>query len=501
MKVFFWTAYSRLRQPPPARAPQAVPVLLAVLLSCSSAFFFPNGSSLADNINSKRLHDLWRGRETDPAVTLKSVESWIATLGPAPTHLRNELDSLKAQLLAKDGRFDEAQKLSSKLILLEPAHAPYEISHAHILFQRQLRKEALDHINRALVIDPNSAVGYMLRAEIAIRSGRAGDAIKDVKTCLRLGSPTDTQLYLRAANFYLAYGYLDDAQKVLDRWLPEHPELRHGWELLGQVQLRRHQYEKAADAFKQAALAENSSASYAIAACNLEPLKPDLALEYAHKAIRMNPGHSGAYHALGVILVSRQQNEMALSNFCKAIDIEPTLADYWISRADCHAILGHKLAALADSEQALKLKPNNPAYKLSCARYQYHLGHYSTVIELATQVIEAEPTQGEAYSLRARSLCQRGNYYDAVDDYTTANIVSPQDVQFLLARADAYLVLRLPTNALDDLNTILRRHPDYFLALELRTRLLRQLGYNALAEKDESHLQKLRAKEANKLKR
>ena len=91
--------------------------------------------------------------------------------------------------------------------------------------------------------------------------------------------------------------------------------------------------------------------------------KYDLALSDYSKAIEINPNYAEAYNNRGFLYSYQQKYELALADVNKAIDINPNHAEAYANRGLLYAILGQPEKVKIDLQQAaiLFLQQNNMA--------------------------------------------------------------------------------------------------------------------------------------------
>ena len=141
--------------------------------------------------------------------------------------------------------------------------------------------------------------------------------------------------------------------------LSEYDGLSHG--LLGNVYLRWRQHEKAIAAGKRAVELEPNGAQvhqYLGYILNYAG-RPDEAIGYTNKAIRLNPFPSfWLYRDMGHIYLLKGQYEKALPEFKKALQLAPKSHSphFWLSVN--YILLGREEEARASADKALALFPN-----------------------------------------------------------------------------------------------------------------------------------------------
>jgi tetratricopeptide (TPR) repeat protein len=121
------------------------------------------------------------------------------------------------------------------------------------------------------------------------------------------------------------------------------------------------------------------------------------ALEYAHRAVELNPIHYGNWLVLGEIQIEAGQTENALSSFKEAIRLKPE----GIKGRNTLAILNLRLGKLAEArqvlEEALAIAPDDPLLNSNMALVLGQQGEINAAIIHAQTAIRLKPDFAEAY--------------------------------------------------------------------------------------------------------
>jgi len=86
--------------------------------------------------------------------------------------------------------------------------------------------------------------------------------------------------------------------------------------------------------------------------------KYDLALSDWNKAIKINPNYADAYNNRGLLYYDQKKYELALADYSKAIDINPNLAEAYNNRGNLYYNLQKYDLALSDYSKAIELNRN-----------------------------------------------------------------------------------------------------------------------------------------------
>ncbi|MDR2905058.1 MAG: tetratricopeptide repeat protein [Helicobacteraceae bacterium] len=108
--------------------------------------------------------------------------------------------------------------------------------------------------------------------------------------------------------------------------------------------------------------------------------------------------------------------QTAVSEFTKAIKIDPNFAGAYSSRGDAYYELDDYNKAIADFTKAIKINQNfAEAYNGRGKAYR-HLGDYNKAIADFTKAIKIDPNYGNAYEGRGLVYYRLGDYNNASKD-------------------------------------------------------------------------------------
>jgi adenylate cyclase len=154
-------------------------------------------------------------------------------------------------------------------------------------------------------------------------------------------------------NLKKAYGF---ALKAIS--LDESEGMSHA--LLGRVYTRMRQHEKGIAAGKRAIKFNPNGAEVHshLGWTLIFAGRPDEAIEYFNKAIRLNPFPPFEYHeGMGFAYLIKENYEKAIAEFNKALQLAPMFASIHVKLSMAYSLLGQGEEARASAEKALELAP------------------------------------------------------------------------------------------------------------------------------------------------
>ncbi len=308
-----------------------------------------------------------------------------------------------------------------------------EFREAHVLLARLYalhrdgRKKARSAIDRALELsadDRQRSEALLYRARLR---DKAEDRLADLDAAIK-ADPTHTKAWQLRAAVHREGGRIEEAvhdlEKLLENDRDNVPVLQ--------------------------ALAE--------ALANLK--RYELAHEHVEKAIELAPNEPTNYILRAGIYQEQQELEKAIADLDKALELEPS-SNALLMRARLHYFADDLPTARADVEQYLRIKPdsleavllrsliaaadkrfreaisdlqqvvarvpNRVDLKLQLATFYNYDQRPSKAIKLTTEIIEDDDANWRALRTRADALLSVGKHAEAIDDYSAALELQPED--------------------------------------------------------------------------
>ena len=156
---------------------------------------------------AERLQDYDRAIELDPG----NAAAWQA----------------RALICAEQGEWAKAAEDFNQLLKDHDENATAHLALGEVLTNLEKYDEASKHIERAIQLQPESPLGYTLRAQLHLARKDVTAAMTDLDQALRV-EPRDVWALLMRAELHQEAGDLDAAKDDVDRVLGLHPELPEG---------------------------------------------------------------------------------------------------------------------------------------------------------------------------------------------------------------------------------------------------------------------------------
>lgn len=161
-----------------------------------------------------------------------------------------------------------------------------------------------------------------------------------------------------------------------------------------------------------------------------------------NKALSINPLYYRAYGNRGNLYITQGKLQKALKDCNKVIELAPDSEDAYSNRGAIYSQLQDYDQAMRDYNKALELNPNHTNTYGSRAALQHHLGNYAAAIPDFERFLAVNPTNAQMHYLRGNALHQLQQYQKAIVSYSKAIQLQPQNGQFYLHRAYAFAALQ-----------------------------------------------------------
>ena len=196
------------------------------------------------------------------------------------------------------------------------------------------------------------------------------------------------------------------------------------------------------------------------------------------KAIELDPTH--ASYNKGLVHAAKDELDLAIAAYTEAIRLDPSYAVAYNSRGNSHVAKGERELAIADFDAAIRLDPKlSVAYSNRCAAYSYKADMERAIAD-CDQAVKLEPNYPNAYSSRGNVYRKKSDYVRAFADFNKAISLDPKNIGAYLSRGQAYQSRGEYDAAINDFNKVIELNPAYSGAYDSR-------GYSFWKKNDLEH--------------
>ncbi|HEV2988826.1 MAG TPA: tetratricopeptide repeat protein [Candidatus Angelobacter sp.] len=235
--------------------------------------------------------------------------------------------------------------------------------------------------DRASTLKTDLAPRHMARALILRQKGDLPGAIEELNLARQLEPESEDVRFLLASH-YDQNGKIEDAEKLLKETIQQHPASWLSRDQLGQIYYSHARYNEAERYFREAAdLAPDDPMAWVnLGAIDLAHGRYSDSIPFLQKAASLKQD-AGAYSNLGIALLYLGRNAESIAAFEKATTLLPNNHLMWRNLGDAYAKVGNKAKAADAYQRAIKAsekdladRPHDGKVLESLALYDAKLG-------------------------------------------------------------------------------------------------------------------------------
>lgn len=265
----------------------------------------------------------------------------------------------KADKLVRGDHFAKARPILEKILQDDPNNVQALRNMGCIYYQGNVEgkgfHKARQYFNRALKADPNDSASYRMKGEMALIDDHTDECIKLCSRAIACPKPDYFAYRTRAAALGLQKRFpeaLRDIEVVLQH---AHKGTKTYTKALASKAALLENCGRFADAvplYKELLQEQYmDDIVYKLSTCLTKAGRPGEAVEHLNKLLKLNPEDEDAYMFRARAYLAMNQNDQALQDMTKSIDIAPVTKAY-IERAALYDKMGMKDKATKDREKA-----------------------------------------------------------------------------------------------------------------------------------------------------
>ena len=176
--------------------------------------------------------------------------------------------------------------------------------------------------------------------------------------------------------------------------------------------------------------------------------KLQMAEELYRGVLYSNPKHPDANHSLGLIAVSLNKSEMALPFFETALEVNPSIEQFWFSYINAlikekqyekaykicnqsknNVLVSKRIDALSEQLMSTTNQKSSSKLELSTLVKYYQNGRYEEAEKLALSITQQFPSNQFSWKVLAAILLQTGRLSDALIANQKSVLLAPKDAE------------------------------------------------------------------------
>lgn len=386
------------------------------------------------------------------------------------------------------GELSQAAQIYRQIVSSEPAHA--EALHLLGVISLQLGQpgQAVEWIDRALALQPDSSAFHANLGE----AYRALGQIERAEDCLRLAlrfNPSNADAAYNFGLMRMQQGRPAEAIELFRQATRHRPGFALAYNNLGNAFRMRGDIEQALAHFRRAV---ELNPQLGLVHGNLGQLllecqRPHEALGHCQEAVRLDPQLAPVHNNLGNVFRKLGRVNEAKTCYLEALRRDSNLA---IVHNNLGEIL-HEQGQLSEAKrylvQAVQREPNNARFHVSLAKLLLDQRDFATAEMHLRMAGQLDSRLAEIRVLMAHVCFEQGRLVDAQKEYRSLIAERPSDADLHCRLAEVLLELNEREQALECLRAALHIDPNCAHAL---AQLATQLG-NRLPAEEEAALRRL----------
>ena len=375
-----------------------------------------------------------------------------ATQAKVNAHTRTDLDEVirLAESALKKG-LDEGNSQFAKELLASSCIQRGTSSASEILRLppdpnwREIRRVALEDLERGLTIDPNEPQALLLVAQLNLLPG--GNVKRAHKALDEAVDRSADQPQVQAKALMIRAGFAADKDhklKDLDRAVQVNSQDPIPLRARGNFYLDQKKYDKALADFDA--------------------------------AVKLEPDNAAAWESKGVTLIDLKRYDDALAALKKAHQLEPKEPTPLLQMARAHGLKTDYKASLDDLNEAGQLDPTNLVMLLLRASVYEEMNEKEKALADIDRALKLAPDLTEAMRLRAVILAGSGKFAEAATQLEQLHRETPADENVALQLALFYNAAKRPRKAVQMFDKMLAEKPGNADALRGRADALLSMG-------------------------
>jgi len=388
-------------------------------------------------------------------ITLVSMVASIATAQPANVQERLE----KAANLIRENRIAEAEQQLAGILKTAP-NEPVALNLLGAVRAQQGRlNEAETLLIRSATIDPSYAAVHMNLAFLYLLRNAPEKTVSELKEVVKL-EPKNIEANYKLGRLLLARDRVDDSIAILEKAKSETPASIVLLPLLGDAYLKKGNTEKAEENYLLAAQKDNPDAMLGLARVSQKRGDDTAALGYLAKARELGGNMPELRYKVGVAALALGAFDDAKTDLEQAVKLKPDDPAYLIALGAAWLKKFDLITAEKIFRRALEVQPQNSQAEMYLGYVLYKQKKFSEARIYLEKTIKADATVPESFYYLGLIVQEENEDERAIALLEKAVQVSPTFANAHVALGASYLKLKDYLRAQKELELGAKLNPD-----------------------------------------
>ena len=184
---------------------------------------------------------------------------------------------------------------------------------------------------------------------------------------------------------------------------------------------------------------------------------------------------AGIVFGRGTVYSQLRRFEDALSDFNRAVELNPDITNAYFYRGMVLGQLGREKEALESLTEAIA-REASPEPLFIRGEILSRMKRYEEAVADLSLALQMDPSNPFFYQSRGQTLTELGRYQEALRDCNRALELQPNFLKALMSRGGVFAALKLPEEAIREYSKVVALSPDYAEAYRQRSRAEVSLG-------------------------
>jgi tetratricopeptide (TPR) repeat protein len=309
----------------------------------------------------------------------------------------------------------------------------WTISQSEVLRQQGKNEDAVKILSQVIKVNPLNNFALLSRGNIFFQNKNYGESISDYKKALSIDDKYPITHFLIGYYFFSQKEY-DEAIRSFEKAISLDPKYGYAYLYLGNALCGKEQYKAAVLAFRKAIEVSPDSICLVCALISLgnalvNQNKLDEAIDVYRQTINIEPKNAAAYNYLGNALFKKNEINQSILAIRKAIELDPKLANAYFSLGNLLISQSSFTEAATAYQQAISIDPTIPDIYNYLGVALGKQNKFDEAIDAIQKAIKIEPKNAVTYDNLGYILASQNEYNEAIIAFKQSIALNPKYIK------------------------------------------------------------------------
>ena len=298
------------------------------------------------------------------------------------------------------------------------------------------KDEAIELLGQCIALQPEDSEAYEQRAQIYYEQKQYELADKDYERLIELDRG-DVTGYMGLGRNAVAQEKYDEAIKQFDYVVKMYNDYSSGYSFRAEAYMKKGEYTKAADDIVKALDIKEDNKAFYLLQDMADSAKIVMEAKLKAKGLKDKSAQQWQTY-LGVVNEYAKDYTMAIEYYKKAMELYPSVYDVYRIYS-CYEAMGDYSRALEYIDYSLEMDSSDVDDLQRRAEALFYLGRMDECLQTMDKYVEETPDFHGGYSARGLYRMYNNNLEGAIEDYSMAIALEPEEAYLYTRRGEAYM--------------------------------------------------------------